>query len=62
MSKLELQKTKLELQRVACARAEMEYNIMQREDEIQRLQDNIKIQTAKELELKQKIEESSTQS
>ena len=55
-SALEAKKLQVELMRVAAARAEMEFKIMERLEDIERLKDQIKLQEAKEQELKQKIE------
>ena len=57
MSDLEKMKIEAELKRVEAARFEMLYIIAQREDEINRLKSNIKIQEEKEIELKTKLEE-----
>ncbi len=54
---IEIKKTKAELLRVQAAKAEMEYIIEQRMDEIRRLQDNIKKQEETELKLIQKMKE-----
>ena len=53
--KLEKKKTEAELARVIAARLEQEYIIEQRLDEIERLKKNIEIQSAKEIELNQKL-------
>lgn len=55
MTDLDLKRMKLELVKVAAARAELEFRIEERMDEIQRLKDNIQLQKAKELELADKI-------
>lgn len=52
---LELERVKLELIKVAAARAELEFMVKQKQSEIKRIQDSIKIQLDKEVELKQKI-------
>lgn len=57
MSSLELKRTQVELMRVTTARMELEYKIEERKDEIKRMEDHIKIQFEKEMELKQKIKE-----
>ncbi len=60
MSNLEKMKKEMELRRVETARMELELKIAEREDEIQRLKEHIKIQLEKEQQLKQdlnKIEE-----
>lgn len=57
MTSLEFKRTKLELLKVAAARAEMEFRIEERLEDIARIQDNIKIQLAKEAELQAKIDE-----
>ena len=56
MTPLELKRMKLELVKVAAARNEIEFRIEERLDEISRLQEHIKVQEAKEAELKSKID------
>ena len=56
MTSLELKKIKVELLRVAAARAELELRIEEYQDNIKRLEDNIVIQIAKETELQAKID------
>lgn len=56
MTSLELKKIKVELLRVAAARAEQELRIEEYQDNIKRLEDNIVIQKAKEDELQAKID------
>ncbi len=55
MSPLELKRMKLELIKVAAARHELEFRVEERLEDINRLKDNIRIQEAKEIELKEKI-------
>lgn len=57
MTPLELKRMKLEVIRVAAARAEMEFKVEERLEDISRLKDNIKLQLDKEAELSAKIEE-----
>lgn len=57
MSPLELKKIQVELLRVQAAKGEMELRIQERMEEIQRLEDSIKISEAKELELQTKLVE-----
>lgn len=52
---LEIKRKELELKRVETARQEQEFRIEERLEEIERLKDHIKIQLAKEEELKQEI-------
>lgn len=54
---LELKRMKLELIKVAAARYELEFRIEERMDEINRIKDHIKVQEAREAELKAKIAE-----
>lgn len=54
---LDNKKYKAELLRVQAAKAEMEYIIAQRQEEIQRLEDNIKKQEEAEVTLLQKMKE-----
>ena len=56
MTKIELMKMKSELLRVQAAKAEMEYVVEQRYEEIKRIQDNIKNQEDAEKDLLQKLE------
>lgn len=53
---LERKKTEVELIRVEAAKAEMELRIAERQEEIKRVEENIKIQDSKILELKQRLE------
>lgn len=55
MSALELKRMKLELVKVQAARAELEFRVEERLDEINRIKDNIKLQQDKEAELSGKI-------
>lgn len=55
MSALDLKRMKLELVKVAAARAELEFRVEERLDEINRIQEHVKVQTDKEAELQQKI-------
>ena len=57
MSPLELKRKKVELLRVSSAKAELELRIHERMEEIERLQEHIKISEAKEVELSQQIED-----
>lgn len=57
MNPLELKKLQVELLRVSAAKGEMELRIDERMDEIHRLEEHIKVQVAKEEELKAKIAE-----
>lgn len=54
---LEYKKLKMELARVQAARLEMEFLIAQRMEEVERLNENIKIQITKEQELTIKLKE-----
>jgi hypothetical protein len=62
MSPLELKRLKLELIKVAAARHELEFRICEREEDISRLQEHVKVQEAKEAELKEKIDVASASS
>lgn len=57
MTPLELKKTKLELLKVSAAKAEIEFRIDERLDEIERLKQHVKVQEEKEQELMARIEE-----
>lgn len=56
MSNLELKRIKVELLRVSAAKAELEMRVEEYQENINRLADNIAIQTAKEQELQAKID------
>ena len=62
MSPLELKRMKLELVKVAAARHEIEFRIEERLDEINRLKEHVKVQEAKEADLKEKIDAESASS
>jgi hypothetical protein len=55
MNPLELKKKQVELQRVKVAKMELELKVEEREDEIKRLKEHIKIQELKELDLTKEI-------
>lgn len=55
VNKIEIKRMKLEMVKVAAARAEMEFRIEERMEEIARIEDNIKLQDKREQELKEKI-------
>lgn len=55
MAPLELKRMKLEFVKVQAARADLEFRVEERLDEIARIKDNIKIQLDKEAELSAKI-------
>lgn len=54
---IELKKLTVEFKRVNSAREEMEYKVMEFQEQIKRLEDNIAIQKAKEEELQAKMKE-----
>lgn len=54
---LEKKKTQVELMRVQTARMELEYKIEERKEEIRRMEEHIKIQIDKEVELNEKLKE-----
>lgn len=58
MSPLETKRKELELVKVAAARAELEFRILERQDEIERIKQNIEIQLKKEADLKEEIKAS----
>jgi hypothetical protein len=62
MTLIELKKMKAELHRVSGAKIEMEIRIEEALDTIKRLEDNLKIQGAKEEELIEKIKEAENNS
>lgn len=55
MSALDLKRMKLEMLKVAAARAELEFRVEERLDEINRIQEHIKVQLDKEADLAAKI-------
>lgn len=57
MNNLEKMKVKAEIMRVEAAKADMEYIVAMREDEIERIMQNIEIQSKKAAELKQLLKE-----
>ena len=57
MTNLELKRTEVELIRVAAVRAELEFKIVEREDEIERIKEHIQVQLKREEELKIKIKQ-----
>ncbi len=59
MSPLEIKRLKLELVKVSAAKAELEFRIEERLEDIARLRDNISIQENREKELQDKIDEAS---
>ena len=52
---LEIKRKKVELLRVSSAKAEIELRISERMEEVERLQEHIKVSEAKEAELAQSI-------
>lgn len=52
---LELKRKELELVKVAAARAEMEFKILEKQEEIERIKTNIQAQIKREAELKEEI-------
>ena len=57
MDDLEKDRLELELIKVGAARAEMEFIIKQRESEIRRVREAVKVQMSREEELRSKIKE-----
>jgi hypothetical protein len=55
MTPLDIKRMKLELVKVAAARAELEFRIEERLDEVERLREHIRVQLDKEAELTTKI-------
>lgn len=56
MTELENKRIKSELLRVQAAKAEMEYKVAERLDEVKRLEDNIKKQEKAELSLLERLQ------
>lgn len=52
---LELKRKELEVVKVAAARAELEFKILEKLDEIERIKQNIEIQFKREAELKDEL-------
>jgi hypothetical protein len=61
MKPIDRKRTHVELLRVSAAKAEMQLRIEERLEEISRLEDQIKIQEAKEQELSLKLNDSDSQ-
>lgn len=57
MTSLDIKRMKLELIKVAAARAELEFRVDERMDEINRIKDHIQVQLDKEADLLVKIAE-----
>jgi SMC interacting uncharacterized protein involved in chromosome segregation len=57
MSNLKKKKLELDLMKVAAAKAELEYKIEERLEDIQRMKDHIKLQEDREIELIKELEE-----
>lgn len=57
MTSLDLKRKKVELLRVSAAKAELELRVHERLEEIERIQEHVKISEAKELELTNEIAE-----
>lgn len=55
MSPIEVKRKELELIKVAAARHELEFKIMEREEEIERIKTSIEVQLKKEAELKEEL-------
>lgn len=56
-SAIELKKLKVELARVQVGKMELELKVSERMEDIQRLQDHIKLSEVKEIELQKQIDE-----
>lgn len=56
MNPLDVKRKKLELMRVQTARYELEFKIEEKQDEIKRLEDHIKIQLEKEASLLKELD------
>lgn len=57
MSKLKKKKLELDLMKVAAAKAELEYKIEERLEDIKRMKDHIKLQDDREKELEEELKE-----
>lgn len=57
MSKIDYMRKKLELQKVECAASEMEFKILEREEDIKRLKENLEIQNNKITQLKEELKD-----
>jgi hypothetical protein len=57
MNDLELKRMEVELIRVQAARAELEFKIIEREHDIMRIKEHIKVQLDKEEELKNRLKD-----
>ena len=57
MSNLKKKKLELDIMKVAAAKAELEYKIEERLEDIQRMKDHILLQETREKELKEELNE-----
>lgn len=55
---LELKRKELELVKVAAARAELEFKILEKEDEIDRIKQHIQAQLKREIQLREELKKS----
>ncbi len=55
MANMEIKRLTMELLKVQAAKAELEYKIEERQQEILRIEDHIQIQAKRELELKEQL-------
>lgn len=60
LSALDLKRKELELIKVAAARAELEFKILEKQEEITRIKEHIQIQFKREAELKDEINKTET--
>lgn len=58
MSPIDKKRKELELIKVSAARAEMEFRIFEKEEEIHRLRQNIEVQLKRESELREELSRS----
>lgn len=57
MSKLKVKKIELDLMKVAAAKAELEYKIEERLEDIRRMEEHIKLQEIREKELQDELKD-----
>lgn len=55
MTELEMKRKELELIKVAAARAELEFKILEKQDEVLRIKEHIQVQLARETQLKEEL-------
>lgn len=55
MTELEMKRKELELIKVAAARAELEFKILEKQEEVLRIKEHIQVQLTRETQLKEEL-------